>query len=148
VQVKQQSYVAAELALAAVVLISLLEPEVTKMNHVTRVSQIRVAAALIKFWALATVSHVVPMELTPAIARWKVYAATMVMMLNATRMTVSDSIRQRTKVVFKKPGTYAAVSQATLHKVAAAHVNQMASLASNRLVHTMEVTSTGLAAMG
>jgi hypothetical protein len=92
VQVKQQSYVAAELALAAVVLISFLEPEVT--NHATRVSQIRVAAALIKFWALATVSHVVPMELTPAIARWKVYAATMVMMLNATRMTVSDSIRQ------------------------------------------------------
>jgi hypothetical protein len=68
------------------------------------------------------------------------YAATMVMMLNAVRMTVSDSIRQRTTVVFKKPGTSAAVSQATMHKVSAAHVYQMASLASNRLVHTMEVT--------
>ena len=34
-----------------------------------------------------------------------------------------------------------------MHKVAAAHVNQMASLASSRLVHTMEVTSTGLAAI-
>ncbi len=118
------------------------------MNHVTRVSQIRVAAVLIKVSELATVSHVFPTKLAPAIAaRWKVYAATMVMMLNATWMTVSDSIWQCTTVVFKKPGTYAAVSQATKHKVAAAHVNQMASLASNRSVHTMEVTSSGLAAM-
>ncbi len=92
---KQQSYVAAELAFAAAVLISLLEPVVTTMNHVTRSSQIRVAAVLITVPALATVSHVVPMKLASAIAaRWKMYAATMKMMLNATRMTVSNSIRQ------------------------------------------------------
>ncbi len=51
---KQQSYVAAEPALAAAVLISLLEPVVTTMNHVTRVMGIRVAAVLIIVPALAT----------------------------------------------------------------------------------------------
>ncbi len=59
---KQQSYVAAELALEAAVLISLLEPVVVTINHVTRVSQIRVATVLITVPALATVSHVVSDE--------------------------------------------------------------------------------------
>ncbi len=62
------------------------------MNHVTTVSRIRasVAAVLITVPALVTVSHVA----SAIAARWKVYAATMVMMLKATQMTVSDSIRQ------------------------------------------------------
>ncbi len=37
------------------------------------------------------------------------YAAMVVIMLNATGMTVSESVRRRTTVVFRKPGTSAAI---------------------------------------
>ncbi len=79
--------------MAAVVQISLLEPVVATVDYVKRVRQIRVAAVLIVVPVLVTVSHAVR-KLAPATAaRSKMYAATVVMMLNATGMTVSDGVR-------------------------------------------------------
>ncbi len=104
------------------------------MNHGTRVRQILVAQVL-KVPAVAKVSHALQMKLVPVTAgRWKTNAATMVMTLNAIGilLTFSDSIRRWTTVVFEESET-AAASQATIHNVATAPVNQIALLASDQI---------------
>ncbi len=73
---KQHSQVAAESALAAAVLFSLLELVVATMDHVKRVSQIRLAAVLTTVPVLASVSHADRKFAPATAARSKMYAAT------------------------------------------------------------------------